>query len=111
MGYIVTPRPPTSSNFIPPPWGQRSPLRERGKSGDRARARERARGKYMATEGGLIKGLEGVVAAESALCDLDGASGRLAYRGYDIAELAGQASFEEGLHLPWDGGVASRGRR
>jgi len=62
----------------------------------------------MATEGGLIKGLEGVVAAESALCDLDGASGRLAYRGYDIAELAGQASFEEVLHLLWYGEMPSR---
>ena len=41
------------------------------------------------TEGsGLIRGLEGVVAAETKLCDLDGANGRLAYCGYDIAELA-----------------------
>ena len=48
------------------------------------------------TEGsGLIRGLEGVVAAETKLCDLDGANGRLAYCGYDIAELARQASFEE----------------
>ena len=32
------------------------------------------------------KGLEGVVAAQTELCDLDGANGRLAYRGYDIDE-------------------------
>ena len=52
------------------------------------------------TEGsGLIRGLEGVVAAETRLCDLDGANGRLAYRGYDIADLARQASFEEVVHL------------
>ncbi|HEX9821261.1 MAG TPA: citrate/2-methylcitrate synthase [Methylomirabilota bacterium] len=52
------------------------------------------------TEGsGLIRGLEGVVAAETQLCDLDGANGRLAYRGYDIADLARQASFEEVVHL------------
>ena len=62
----------------------------------------------MATESGLIKGLEGVVAAESALCDLDGTHGRLAYRGYDIAELAGQASFEEVLHLLWHGELPAR---
>jgi 2-methylcitrate synthase len=52
------------------------------------------------TEGsGLIRGLEGVVAAETQLCDLDGANGRLAYRGYDIADLAQQATFEQVTHL------------
>jgi citrate synthase len=52
------------------------------------------------TEGtGLIRGLEGVVAAETQLCDLDGAAGRLAYRGYDIADLARQATFEEVVYL------------
>src|SRR5215813_2582194 len=56
------------------------------------------------TEGsGLIRGLEGVVAAETRLCDLDGANGRLAYCGYDIAELARLASFEEVCHLLWHG--------
>src|SRR5262245_30094169 len=51
----------------------------------------------------LIRGLEGVVAAETELCDLDGARGRLAYRGYDIDDLARQASFEEVAHLLWVG--------
>jgi citrate synthase len=52
------------------------------------------------TEGsGLIRGLEGVVAAETRLCDLDGAGGRLAYRGYDIADLARQATFEQVVYL------------
>jgi citrate synthase len=52
------------------------------------------------TEGsGLIRGLEGVVAAETRLCDLDGAGGRLAYRGYDIADLARQANFEQVTYL------------
>ena len=56
------------------------------------------------TEGsGLIRGLEGVVAAETKLCDLDGVNGRLAYCGYDIAELARLASFEEVCHLLWHG--------
>jgi citrate synthase len=57
----------------------------------------------MSQEGGLIRGLEGVVAAETQLCDLDGAHGRLAYRGYDIGELARLASFEEVAYLLWYG--------
>jgi citrate synthase len=55
------------------------------------------------TEGGLIRGLEGVVAATTRLCDLDGASGRLAYRGYDIEDLARHTSFEEVVWLLWNG--------
>jgi citrate synthase len=52
------------------------------------------------TEGSaLIRGLEGVVAAETQLCDLDGANGRLAYRGYDIADLARKATFEQVTYL------------
>ena len=51
----------------------------------------------------LIRGLEGVVAAETQLCDLDGAHGRLAYRGYDIDELARLATFEEVAYLLWHG--------
>ncbi|MBI3029798.1 MAG: citrate synthase [Candidatus Rokubacteria bacterium] len=62
----------------------------------------------MAEQGGLIKGLEGVVAAETALCDLDGANGRLAYCGYDIADLARQASYEEVAHLLWRGELPTR---
>src|SRR5947209_5079413 len=51
----------------------------------------------------LIRGLEGVVAAETKLCDLDGQNGRLAYGGYDIDDLARRASFEEVCHLLWYG--------
>ncbi|MGH7355555.1 MAG: citrate/2-methylcitrate synthase [Candidatus Rokuibacteriota bacterium] len=51
----------------------------------------------------LIRGLEGVVAAGTQLCDLDGAHGRLAYRGYDIDELARRATFEEVAYLLWHG--------
>src|SRR3989475_11663952 len=47
----------------------------------------------------LIRGLEGVVAAETRLCDLDGKNGRLAYVGYDIDELARKATFEEVTYL------------
>jgi len=56
----------------------------------------------------LIRGLEGVVAAETKLCDLDGAHGRLAYRGYDIDDLARHATFEEVCHLLWYGELPSK---
>ena len=48
-------------------------------------------------------GLEDVVAARSAVCAIDGAQGRLYYRGYEIGELAGVLSFEEVTHLLWHG--------
>src|SRR5580692_1226483 len=41
------------------------------------------------------RGLADVVAASTALSDIDGRAGLLFYRGYDINDLAGQASFEE----------------
>ena len=55
------------------------------------------------TESGLIRGLEGVVAATTRLCDLDGVSGRLTYQGYAIEDLARHASFEEVVLLLWQG--------
>lgn len=48
-------------------------------------------------------GLEGVVAGASALCDIDGRSGRLLYCGYDIVDLAEHSSFEETAYLLWHG--------
>jgi citrate synthase len=39
------------------------------------------------------RGLADVVAASTALSDIDGQAGRLFYRGYDISELAGTATF------------------
>jgi citrate synthase len=45
------------------------------------------------------KGLEGVVAAQTRISDVDGKQGRLFYAGYDIADLAAHASFEETIHL------------
>src|SRR5258708_16658077 len=45
------------------------------------------------------KGLEGVVAANTRLSDVQGENGKLIYCGYDIDELAGKASFEEVVHL------------
>ncbi|HZD02189.1 MAG TPA: citrate/2-methylcitrate synthase [Actinomycetes bacterium] len=45
------------------------------------------------------KGLEGVVAARTSISDIDGQRGRLMYAGYDIADLAEHATFEETLYL------------
>jgi citrate synthase len=45
------------------------------------------------------KGLEGVIAAESVICQIDGTAGRLHYRGYSIEDLAEHASFEEVTYL------------
>src|SRR5881275_1719849 len=47
------------------------------------------------------KGLEGVVAATSSICYIDGDKGILAYRGIDIHELAQHSTFEEVCYLLW----------
>ncbi|MFZ3342153.1 MAG: citrate synthase [Terriglobales bacterium] len=49
------------------------------------------------------KGLEGIVATTSAICYIDGEAGVLAYRGYDIHELADHSTFEEVCYLLWFG--------
>lgn len=49
------------------------------------------------------KGLEGVVAASTAISYIDGINGRLFYRGIDINELAEQSTFEETTALLWYG--------
>jgi citrate synthase len=48
-------------------------------------------------------GLEDVIAARSAVCTIDGAQGRLYYRGYEIGDLVARVSFEEVTHLLWFG--------
>jgi citrate synthase len=48
-------------------------------------------------------GLEGVVAGRSALCEINGDTGKLLYAGYDIADLAAHSSFEEVCWLLWQG--------
>src|SRR5205823_6365737 len=48
-------------------------------------------------------GLEGIVAATTALSKVEGTAGRLVYRGYNIHDLARTTSFEEVAHLLWFG--------
>lgn len=52
---------------------------------------------------GFKEGLEDVVAADSAICYIDGDRGVLSYRGIDIHELAEKSTFEEVCFLLWEG--------
>jgi len=53
-------------------------------------------------------GLKGVVAGRSGICTIDGEQGILAYRGYNIHELAEHSTFEETTYLLWQGELPSR---
>jgi citrate synthase len=53
------------------------------------------------------KGLEGIVAANSGICWIDGDAGILSYRGIDIHELAEHSTFEETTCLLWNGYLPS----
>lgn len=57
------------------------------------------------------KGLENVIAAESALTDIDGTAGTLHYAGYDIHDLVQRASFEDIVELLWDGALPDVAQR
>ncbi len=54
------------------------------------------------------RGLENVIALESEISSIDGQQGVLSYRGYDIHDLAEHASFEEVVHLLWNGELPAR---
>src|SRR2546423_15650063 len=47
--------------------------------------------------------LSGVVVAQTELCSIDAERGILRYRGYDIADLAEHASYEEAAYLLLEG--------
>src|ERR1700691_1065444 len=48
-------------------------------------------------------GLEGIIAAESRICYIDGDAGILSYMGFNIHTLAENATFEEVIFLLWSG--------
>ncbi|MBT9330075.1 citrate synthase [Paracidobacterium acidisoli] len=54
------------------------------------------------------KGLEGIVAANSGICWIDGDAGVLAYRGIDIHDLAEKSTFEETTYLLWHGTLPTK---
>ncbi len=56
----------------------------------------------------IRKGLEGVVAGETAISDVDGQRCQLIYRGYHIDELSGKAAYEEVSSLLLFGALPTR---
>ncbi len=62
----------------------------------------------MSTIVSAPKGLEGIVAANSGICFIDGERGVLSYRGYDIHDLADHSTFEEVCYLLWFGRLPSQ---
>jgi citrate synthase len=48
-------------------------------------------------------GLEGVIAGETSLSKVDGANGRLVYRGYRIGDLVEHGTYPAVAHLLWTG--------
>ena len=56
----------------------------------------------------IAKGLEGIVANSTRLSEVLGQEGVLIYAGYDINELAGQATYEEVVYLLWHGTLPNR---
>ena len=54
------------------------------------------------------RGLEGVVVGSTQLSNVEGSIGHLTYRGYDIDDLAPNATFEEIVHLLLYGALPNR---
>ncbi|MCE2851627.1 MAG: citrate/2-methylcitrate synthase [Roseiflexaceae bacterium] len=53
----------------------------------------------------MNKGLEGIVAASTAISRIDGINGRLYYQGLNIDDLAAHSTFEETTYLLWHGSL------
>lgn len=56
----------------------------------------------------IMEGLEGVLVAESQICQIDGVKGILTYRGLDIGDLARYSTYEETAYLLWYGDLPTR---
>jgi citrate synthase len=68
--------------------------------------------RYLDDMGTMVnQGLEGVVAAKTALSMVDGERGELIIAGYPVAELALNATFEETVSLLWNDPVDFASRR
>lgn len=55
-------------------------------------------------------GLRGIEVADTKISNIDGANGRLIYRGYDIEELTKKSTFEETAYLLLYDGLPTRGQ-
>jgi citrate synthase len=53
-------------------------------------------------------GLEGVVALDSSICEVDGVQGRLFFRGIEINDLAAHSTYPETAYLLWYGQLPTR---
>lgn len=53
-------------------------------------------------------GLEDVVVAPSSICDVNGKTGQLIYRGYDIHDLVAHTTYEEVVYLLWGEDLPNR---
>jgi citrate synthase len=56
----------------------------------------------------MISGLEGVVAAETALSSVNGKIGELIIAGFAVDELASNATYEEAVYLLWHGDLPNQ---
>lgn len=68
-----------------------------------SRSPERSKDGRPAKEKQVHEGLASVVVAESDIARIDGETGSLSYRGYDIGDLARYSTFEEVVYLLWYG--------
>jgi citrate synthase len=59
----------------------------------------------------VVRGLEGVIAAETSISYVDGVHGHLIYQGYDIHEIAEHMTFSEVVLLLWTGKLPTREER
>ena len=64
--------------------------------------------KDTAAKSAAPAGLEGVVAAQSSIGDVDGINGILIYQGINIHDLARHSTFEEVVFLLWHGRLPKR---
>ncbi|MBC7796645.1 MAG: citrate synthase, partial [Pyrinomonadaceae bacterium] len=64
--------------------------------------------KETTTANAASAGLRGVVAAQSAIGDVNGEQGILIYQGYDIHDLAENSTFEEVVYLLWNGKLPTK---
>jgi hypothetical protein len=73
------------------------------------RVARHSRGRFAmstTTEAPIAKGLDGVIAGETAICNVEQSA--LIYRGYEIADLAAHATFEETAFLLLEGHKPSK---